>query len=195
MLNLIHNIYLKVYKIINILLSCNLKVYYSFFRYGLSPSFEHKKILNNIDFINTFVDVGANKGQFSLLVHYLFPKSKILAFEPLISEFRILKSIFKKKNNITLFNLAVGKQKKSLNFFQTKKEDSSSLLKPNKLQLRYFPNNYVENIIRVRMIKLKSFIKSLKKPIFLKIDVQGYELEVLKGANLKDFKYIIPNYP
>ena len=40
------------------------------------------------------------------------------------------------------------------------------------------------------MVKLKYFLKNLKKPIFLKIDVQGYELEVLKGASLNEIKYI-----
>ena len=40
------------------------------------------------------------------------------------------------------------------------------------------------------MIKLSSFIKNFKKPVFLKIDVQGYELEVLKGTTLKNIKYI-----
>ena len=80
MINLINNIFLKIYKIINVLLSFNIKIYYSFLRYGTSPSFEHKKILDNIKVINTFVDVGANKGQFTLIIHYLFPKSKISKF-------------------------------------------------------------------------------------------------------------------
>ena len=39
--------------------------------------------------------MGANRGQFSLLIHYLYPKNKIIAYEPLKSEFSILKNIFK----------------------------------------------------------------------------------------------------
>jgi|TARA_B110000114_G_scaffold184059_1_gene226803 FkbM family methyltransferase len=190
MFNLINNIYLKIFKILNILISYNAKVYYSFFKYGTSPSFEHIKIFKNIDDKSTFVDVGANRGQFSLLIHYLYPKNKIIAYEPLKSEFSILKNIFKNTKNIKLFNLAVGSEKKSVNIYQTEKEDSSSLLKPGKLQLKYFPKTYVKKILKTKMIKLNTHIKNLKKPAFLKIDVQGYELEVLKGADLKRFKYI-----
>jgi FkbM family methyltransferase len=190
MQNIINNIYLKIYKIINIFLSFNFKIYYGLFRYGISPSYEHKKILDNISSINTFFDIGANKGQFTLLANYFFPKSKIYVFEPLSSQFKILQKIFSQKNNIKLFNFAVGKKNKSVNIFETKQKDSSSLLKPNKLQLKYFPEVYIQNTFKVRMIKLSSFIKNFKKPVFLKIDVQGYELEVLKGTTLKNIKYI-----
>ena len=190
MINFLHNIFLKFYKIICITFSFNLKIYYSLLKYGISPSFEHKKILDNIRSINTFVDIGANKGQFSLIIHHLFPNSKIIAFEPLPSEFEILKKIFKKKKNIKLFNCAVGKRNKYLNIFQTNKKDSSSFLKPARLQLNYFPETYVKKIFKVKMVKLNSLPRVFKKPVFLKIDVQGYELEVLKGANLKNFKYI-----
>lgn len=190
MINILNKIFLKVYKAINILFSFNSRVYYSFLRYGISPSFEHKKILNKIKLINTFVDIGANKGQFSLIIHYLFPRSKIIAFEPLPSEFKILKKIFKKKDNIRLFNYAVGKENKYLDIFQTNKKDSSSFLKPDKLQLKYFPETYVKKILKVKMVRLNFLLKILKKPVFLKIDVQGYELEVLKGTNLKNFDYI-----
>ena len=48
-------------------------------------SIEHYKLLKNFNF-ETIIDVGANKGQFSLLVRYLFPKAKIFAFEPLGSK-------------------------------------------------------------------------------------------------------------
>jgi len=190
MFNLTNNIYLKIFKILNILISFNTKVYYSFFKHGISPSFEHIKIFKNIDSKSTFIDVGANRGQFSLLIHSLYPKNKIIAYEPLTSEFSILKNIFKKNKNIKLFNLAVGRKKKSLNIYQTEKKDSSSLLKPGKLQLKYFPKTYVKKILKTKMIKLSTHIKNLKQPAFLKIDVQGYELEVLKGANLRRFKYI-----
>ena len=50
------------------------------------PSIEHLKVLCEIKYkkrIFFILDVGANKGQFSLIANYLFPKAEIFAFEPL----------------------------------------------------------------------------------------------------------------
>jgi FkbM family methyltransferase len=187
---MIKKISLRIFKIFNIIISLNLKFYYVFFKYLISPAFEHKIILNQIGSISTFVDVGANRGQFSLLANFFFPKSKILIFEPLLTEFNILSNIFKKNNNIKIFNFAVGNLIGQKYIYETKDKDSSSILKPTRLQLRYFPKTFIVNSYKVKMVRLKYFLKNLNKPIFLKIDVQGYELEVLKGASLSDIKYI-----
>ena len=187
---MIKKIGLRIFKIFNIITSLNLKFYYLFFKYLISPAFEHKIILKKIGSISTFVDIGANRGQFSLLANFFFPKSKIFMFEPLKSEFNILSDIFKKNNNIKIFNLAVGNSINWRYIYETKDNDSSSILKPSKLQLRYFPRTFIVKTYKVKMVRLKYFLKNLKKPIFLKIDVQGYELEVLKGTSLNEIKYI-----
>lgn len=187
---MIKKISLRIFKIFNIIISLNLKFYYVFFKYLTSPAFEHKVILNQIGSVSTFLDIGGNRGQFSLLVNFFFPKSKIFIFEPLLSEFNILSNIFKKNNNIKIFNFAVGNSISWKYIYETKDNDSSSILRPSSLQLRYFPKTFIIKSYKVKMVKLKYFLKNLKKPIFLKIDVQGYELEVLKGASLNEIKYI-----
>ena len=181
---------LRIYKLFKIFFSFDLKILTSFFLYGVSPSYEHIKILKQIKGIKTFIDIGSNKGQFSLLINILYPKSKVLAFEPLIKEFKILKKIFLKNKNIKTYNFALGNKNTSMYMYQSNKTDSSSFLRPSYTQIKFFPDTFVKQKVKVNIKKLKNFTKGLNKPIFLKIDVQGYELEVLKGSDLTQFKFI-----
>jgi len=181
---------LRIYKLIKILFSFDLKILTSFILYGISPSYEHIKVFKKIKNIKTFIDVGSNKGQFSLLINNLYPKSKVLAFEPLNEEFKILKKIFLKNKNISTYNFALGNKNTSMYMYESNKTDSSSFLRPSYTQIKFFPNTFVKQKIKVNIKKLKNFTKKLKKPIFLKIDVQGFELEVLKGSDLTQFKFI-----
>ena len=181
---------LRLKKLFFIFFSFNKKVFYSFFRFCVSPSYDHLKIIKKFTLINTFIDVGANKGQFSLLVNSLFPKKNILAFEPIKSEYLIYKKIFKNIKNVKCFNAGLGNKIKTKQLYLTKSKDSSSFFKPSKIQNNLFRNTNVVSTQTVKIKKLSSFLPRLKKPIFLKIDVQGYELEVLKGANLNQIQYI-----
>ena len=73
------------------------------------------------------------------------------------------------------------------------RNDSSSILGIGKHQIRYFPDTYLKKKEVIKVAKLKEIINLNKqtKPILLKIDTQGYELEVLKGSELKYVKYIL----
>ena len=181
---------LRIYKLYKILFSFDLKILTSFILYGISPSYEHIKVLKKIKSIKTFIDIGSNKGQFSLLINNLYPKSEVLAFEPLNEEFKILKKIFSNNKNISIYNFALGNKNTNMYMYKSNKTDSSSFLRPNNIQIKFFPDTYVKQKIRVNIKKLKNFTKGLNKPIFLKIDVQGFELEVLKGSDLTQFKFI-----
>ena len=181
---------LRFKKIINIIFSLNYKIYFAFFRYLIAPSYEHHNVIKNKINVNSFLDVGANKGQFSLLVNSLFPKKNILAFEPIRSEYLIYKQIFKNDKNIKCFNVALGNKIENKQLNVSKSKDSSSFFISSQIQNNLFRNtNTVSNKI-VRIKKISNFLPKLKKPIFLKIDVQGYELEVLKGAELRQIQYI-----
>src|SRR5471030_1883982 len=50
-------------------------------KYRVAPSFEHQRLLASHQH-DTIVDVGANRGQFSLLARHLNPKARICAYEP-----------------------------------------------------------------------------------------------------------------
>jgi FkbM family methyltransferase len=95
-----------------------------------------------------------------------------------------------KKANVKILNYAVGNKNGMIDINISNLSDSSSLLFPTKLQLKTFPGTFIVQKSSARIKKLKNFTANIKKPIFLKIDVQGYELEVLKGSNLRHIKYI-----
>ena len=182
--------YLRLIKIILIFFSLNKKIIKTFFSFFVSPSYEHLKIIKQFTKINTFIDVGANKGQFSLLINSLFPKKYILAFEPIRSEYLIYKKIFKNDKSVKIFNVGLGSKAETKQLYLTKTRDSSSFLKPTKTINNLFRNTNIVSAEIVKIKKLSSFLPRLKKPIFLKIDVQGYELEVLRGADLNQIEYI-----
>lgn len=181
--------YLRVKKIIFLL--TNFRYLLIYLKHNVVPSIEHVDILESLSDFTSVYDVGANKGQFSLLIRALYPKKQIISFEPLPFEFSKCKKIFANDNNYNIFNIALANCNKSLDFYITQNRDSSSLLSPN----RYLNIFSGLNTIKKITVKCKNGLNYINKNqynSFLKIDVQGSELNVLKGFSnrLKFFKYI-----
>lgn len=163
------------------------------------PSIEHYKTLEDIKNkkISFIFDVGANKGQFCLMANYFFPKARIFAFEPLKSPALIFNSIFSNNKNIKLISCGLSSDEGQKIIYETNKDDSSSFLSPNSLNKKYF-SIQSKSEYKVPTITLNNWIRTsnnsiMEKSSLLKIDVQGFELEVLIGANdvLNKFSYLI----
>jgi len=141
--------------------------------------------------IRGVIHVGSHHGQENNLYNLINVKNRIF-FEPLDSNFSVL------KNNIepthTLVKKALGNDNKKVNMYVEKQNSgmSSSILKP-KLHITQYPHIVFDETEVVEMIKLDSFEKDLTEFNLMVIDVQGYELEVFKGAqnSLKNIDYII----
>jgi len=123
--------------------------------------------------------------------------SNILCFEPVPFSFEILNK--KCSDKAKIYNLALGNEnKKILMNVETANEGmSSSILEP-KLHLVKYPHIKFHSKIEVEMTTLDDFLQINEKLKeirynFLCLDVQGYELEVLKGAGktLKQIDYIL----
>jgi len=121
----------------------------------------HQELIKEKDIV---VDAGANWGIFSVFVAVKHPDATIYAFEPTPSTFSALKENTKYYPNIKIFSYGLGEKEKS----------ASIVLKPDS------GGNYIgEGGIP---IEIKS-IDSLNIPMnFLKMDVEGYEANILKGA-------------
>lgn len=147
---------------------------------GVMPAVEHIAPLRLIR-PALIIDVGANKGQFSLIARYLWPKATIYAFEPLDHERSVYDSLVTAP--ACSRPEALGNASRDATFYVASRADSSSLLAPGENQeLAY--GVVLSSTVSVRVERLQDVIdhRALVPPVLLKIDVQGGELDVLKGA-------------
>lgn len=162
-------------------------------RIGVAPSIEHRKVLAEIgcDFI---LDVGGNRGQFSLISRLLKPDTPIIAFEPIPTEAEVFCRVTSGFKNIQLHQTALGEQCGEAEIHLSRSADSSSLLPIGEKQKSLFKNTDEVGTLKVPIKRLDDFQSEWENysQILLKIDVQGFELSVLKGAveTLKHCAYV-----
>lgn len=173
----------RFFKLCKILLANNKYWNKALLKYKVAPAIEHKKFISNLK-IDTIIDVGANRGQFALLVKKTHPHAKIYSFEPLKSAYCVYKSIFINDPSITIFNCALSYKSGQQIFHVSQQEDSSSLLPISKKQNDIFPGTAEKEtqIIETKKLSDCVFRNQLGDHCLLKIDVQGSELEVLRGS-------------
>lgn len=148
----------------------------------VAPSIEHRKVLSAID-CDCILDVGANRGQFSLICRLLKPAIPIVAFEPIPTEAEIFRKALSGKN-VQLHSVALGENAGEAEIHLSRRADSSSLLPIGETQRKLFRDTDEIGTLKVPVKRLDDFKSEWEKysRILLKIDVQGFELSVLKGA-------------
>ena len=150
-----------------------------------------KHLKNNID---VYVDVGAHNGEMIEIISNEFVVNKILAIEPNPDCYLKLKKIkyFKK---LLIFNLALS-DKKGFDFLKighistmstiNDLNDKSVYTKFKKIimSIFYFSNQIYKRKIKIKKDLLSNILKlsKIKKIDLLKIDTEGHEFNVLKGA-------------
>ena len=139
-------------------------------------------------------DIGANVGTWSLLAKAVFPHSVIHAFEPLNNHVIKFRELTSNVSDVSLHQIALGSQNKMAKMQITNFSDSSSLLLPTTEANQEY-GIIKSSEIEVNIITLDEYIliNNLPFPDLIKLDVQGYELEVFKGAQkcLNQAKYIL----
>lgn len=137
--------------------------------------------------IGTIIDVGANTGQFARSMKAHFPTADILCFEPLPEPYRALSSWAARTQGVVALNVALGDRSGTQEMlFHTDHSASSSFLKTTKHSESTFSFTASQRAILTKMERLDDFISArstpLRREIMLKLDVQGFELHVLRGA-------------
>jgi len=136
------------------------------------------------------IDVGANVGLWSLAISEKFPKVAISSFEPSLATFKKLSRNVDKRENIQVYNFGLGEE--SVDRVLYSDEHLSGMASLTKRKLEYRGIDF-ENSEKVQIRTLDSWIQeSGNKATILKIDVEGHELDVLKGAinSISQFKII-----
>ncbi|KAA3616672.1 MAG: FkbM family methyltransferase [Calditrichaeota bacterium] len=122
-----------------------------------------------------FFDIGANLGIYSLLFSE-FSKTKVFAFEPTPSTFQKLNAnlAYNKRDNVVAINKAISRDNGICCFSNKPYSSVNKIIK----------NDQHIDSIEVEKLTISSFCsKNDIKPDFVKIDVEGFELDVLLGFN------------
>jgi FkbM family methyltransferase len=131
--------------------------------------------------INCVIDAGANQGQTVRLLRGLGFKGYIYSFEPQRRMYTVLERAFRKDPKWKGFQVALGAAPQALQLNVNPESNEMTSL----LNFHHQPQGMSEEIVQV--IPLDSLFSSLMKPIanprvFLKIDTEGYDLNVFRGA-------------
>jgi FkbM family methyltransferase len=159
----------------------------------VAPSIEHLGVIASLR-IDRLIDAGANRGQFSLMTRLEHPNIPIYGFEPLPSEGEVYRQVFSGDSEVTLHEMALGETPGTAEIHLSRRADSSSLLPIGDMQSKLFPRTDEIGTLRVRVVTLDDLqeVWGPARNALLKLDVQGFELSVLKGAKraLKNCAYV-----
>jgi FkbM family methyltransferase len=135
--------------------------------------------------INVVLDVGANEGQFGHFLRKTGYAGSIYSFEPVKQAFNILSTSAKEDENWHVFNFALGSEAGEAEINVSEGTCLSSMLPLSDYALDNWKSSKVE-------YREKIVIKTIDQcvhqgvvpdaPLFLKMDTQGFDLEVFKGG-------------
>jgi FkbM family methyltransferase len=185
-----------MFKLIELITNC--KKYFLPTKYDLSKKEKfdkevlfYGKLINESDLC---FDIGANIGAKSEI--FLELGARIIAVEPQANCVEILRKKFKQR--VEILNMGVGSKEGEFEFYISNHNQLSSF---SKEWVEDFKENRSKDAIitDVKIIPLTTLdilINKYGKPKFIKIDVEGFELEVINGLskdfNVLCFEYTVP---
>lgn len=139
--------------------------------------------LSSLAGTSVIYDIGANVGTWSLLAKALVPDARIEAFEPLAKHQSEFLRNFTGSADVNLHSVAVGSDNFTGTFHVTDFSDASSLLQPNEASWSQFGVREVQRL-SLPVVRLDDYRRDrhLPRPDLMKLDIQGFELEALRGA-------------
>ena len=180
----------------------NIKKIINFLGYDLKKitSLFYNCFNSDLKFLNidTVIDIGASKGNYAKNLRKNGYKNLIISIEPILSDYNNL--IHKSKNDkkwLIHERCAIDNKNSKKKFYISKNFSSSSLLKIKSNHIKSDPNS---KKILTKMINTQTLediyknynLKNKNKNVYLKLDVQGNEKNILDGGKkiLKEFSAI-----
>jgi FkbM family methyltransferase len=151
-----------------------------------SPNFIQRRIaLMKRHRINLVLDVGANAGQYGKYLRSLGYRGRIVSFEPLADAFATLQQTAASDPLWGCHNIGLSDTDATAALNISANSYSSSFLPVSARSVRIEPSIGYVGQQEARLRVLDDMIEEVARPaetIYLKIDTQGYELNVLRGA-------------
>jgi FkbM family methyltransferase len=135
------------------------------------------------------IDIGANIGDSVIYFKWIFPKSKIYAFEPLPNAFNLLRKNIELNNfkNVHIYNFGLGDKESTVKLYSDKIGTSGSSTTNKKTSDYKLKSDIQEHIIKIRKLSYFKEISQYKKIDLIKIDIEGAE-----GLLLAELEKVLP---
>lgn len=138
--------------------------------------------------IDCVLDVGANQGQYGAMLRRIGYRGRIVSFEPVKESYAVLKARAARDSNWRTFNYALGAKAATREIHVTRSSVFASFLDPSEFSQAKFPESMP--VTRSEKVKIRTLDEAFNEAadgmgsprVFLKMDTQGYDLEVFAGA-------------
>ena len=130
------------------------------------------------------LDVGSNVGLTAIGFEQLVPEGRIFAFEPSPRNYELLRRNLEENgcSRVEAMNMAVGRATGEVTFLDTPRYGAGSFAVNDEGQIAV--KHHAEDLIKVPCVGIDDFVeqRNLSRVDLIKIDVEGFEIDVLEGA-------------
>jgi FkbM family methyltransferase len=152
--------------------------------HGVAATVEHRELTRYVR-PTTVIDIGANKGQFTVFALGAWAGCRVIGFEPLLGPITRARMVTARHGDrVRLHRAAIGPWRGEIEIRLTNRQDSSSILPVTDTASEAFGVKATGGVERAPVGPLEAYVLAdeLTPHTLLKLDVQGYELEALRGC-------------
>jgi FkbM family methyltransferase len=148
--------------------------------HGQDPFDDLKFRFNDYSF-DLFFDIGANIGQSISSIRKSYPDSHIWSFEPVQSTYKTLTENVT-DNKVKTFQFGFGSEKSEMEIYTSREGRGSDMFSINDVTIDTDKSSVNKETIKIETLDSFCGDNEIEKIDYVKIDTEGYDLEVLKGA-------------
>jgi FkbM family methyltransferase len=168
-----------LYKTLHFVLSSRLFPLTRVVPHGLSCCYDIQRYAGTRD-LKILFDVGANVGETAWEMALYFPHAKVFCFEPVSSSYETLRMRYRKMTNVRCVRCALGSSRGTGEMHLYKHSEYNTFTESVAAPQKSIPCG--TQLVEIDTVDNFSHDNQISEIDILKMDVQGWELEVLKGA-------------